>query len=249
MVLDVSMAGLPNRVFANVSLGLEDSYEMQRQCTSNGRLRFHTRSVNGKNEMHFTPNRRTHNDTVHDAEHQRLQLGFVLVVGGHTDNNYDYGPSGSVNGLMSVWDSWLEYFFTYTSNTSSIVLLFDERDFLKQNITRSRKEYLDSILIWNMGAEPCDCVTLENKNSNSLPDIYKHYQIHSRKRRHSHVPRNGPASLNHSHITRRSNFFKDVFDCTNELNLDYGYRVYYIDVAHANGTHQLPLILFAAIHR
>lgn len=37
--------------------------------------------------------------------------------------------------------------------------------------------------------------------------------------------------------------------CSNELHLDQGYRLYYIDVATANSTNQQPLILFAAVHR
>lgn len=246
-VLDISIAGLQNRIFPNVSYGLENDNDYQRQCSSSGRLKEHV-GATGKNEMVFTPNRRVHNETLGDADHQRLQLGFVLVVGGHNDNVYDYGPAGSVNGLMSVWDSWLEHFFTVSSNTTSIVLLFDERDFNRQNNTRSKKEYLDNILIWNMGAEPVDCVHLQNKKFDTLHEVFKNHVTHPRRKKHSHVPHHGPAAVNHSHINRKSSFMSTFFDRSNDLGIDQGYRLYYIDVAHAGSPHQLPLIIFAAVY-
>ena len=81
-------------------------------------------------------------------------------MGGHNGDhgNYNYGSEGSLNGLLAVWDSWLQYFFSISSNTTSLLLFFDERDFnasnvkrlADSNIQRSRKEYLDHILINNM---------------------------------------------------------------------------------------------------
>ena len=120
--------------------------------------------------MKFTPNRRLQDETISDAIEGSLQLGgfsnkqsfltVVLAVGGHNGDhgNYNYGSEGSLNGLLVVWDSWLQYFFSVSSNTTSLLLFFDERDFNASNVKRladsgtqrSRKEYLDHILNNNM---------------------------------------------------------------------------------------------------
>jgi len=230
-ILDLSFVGLPNRLFPNVSLGLR--YQSDDKCKWD------------KPEMTYTPNRRVQKDTVEDADLDRLQLAVVLVVGGHSgDKIYDYGPAGSINGLMAVWDSWLENFFSYTSNTTSLVLLFDERDFKKQNYTKSTHTYLDNILIHNMGAEPADCVHLRHKQGASLEAIYSH-QGHVRTAPHvpQHSLHSTKSGLKEAPKTHRAG-------CSNELHLDQGYRVYYIDVAGAH-THpnQKPLVIFAAVHK
>jgi uncharacterized protein YchJ len=232
-VLDLAIDGLPNRVFPNVSLGLR--YNDETTCKWKGE------------SMTYTPNRRVQDQTVEDGKLHRLQLGVVLVVGGHSDRYYDYGPAGSINGLMAVWDSWLENFFTYTSNTTSLVLLFDERDFKKQNYTQSTHTYLDNILIHNMGAEPVDCVHLRHRPGATLEAVYNH-QSHLR---HPHTAGHLAASPFHQKRAagRVPRIHRD--GCSNELALDQGYRVYYIDVANAtiNSINQKPLIIYAAVHK
>ncbi len=109
-VLDLVIDGLPNRIFPNVSLGLENSDQDSHQCLSSGSLRDSQNSI--KHSLTYTPNRRKQHLTFEDANDQRLQLGIVLVVGGHSDAHYDYGPAGSINGLMAVWDSWVEVLCT-----------------------------------------------------------------------------------------------------------------------------------------
>ena len=151
------------RPFANASYGLEHMEEFLNQCGSSGTVR---NSPNRKSpkEMAFTANRRLQDVSINDAESGNLQLGVILALGGHSSGHYDYGPAGSLNGLMAVWDSWKEYFFAQTSNTSSLVLLLDERDFLHQNISKSVGNYLDILLVKNMGASPVDCAVLRDKN-------------------------------------------------------------------------------------
>ena len=61
-----------------------------------------------------------------------------MALGGHRIGGYNYGTSGSINGLGAVWDSWTDHFMSATSNTTSLIVLLDERDFLKQNLTRSQ---------------------------------------------------------------------------------------------------------------
>jgi hypothetical protein len=109
------------RRFSNVSLGLEDNEDLSHQCNLNGSFRFLNKEETTVKKLHYTPNRRIQSETVNDAIYQKLQQGIVLVVGGHSDSYYDYGSSGSLNGLMAVWDSWVDNFFSQTSNT---LLLF-----------------------------------------------------------------------------------------------------------------------------
>lgn len=124
----------PSRIFPNVSFGLEKVDENSHQCSNKVKR---TQHRSGKADyMSFSPNRRLQNETLLDAWDQNLQLGIILALGGHSNQHYDYGPFGSLNGLMSVWDSWADNFFPQVSNTSSIVLLFDERDFRRQNYTK-----------------------------------------------------------------------------------------------------------------
>ena len=179
--LEIYMDGLPHRRFPNVSLGIDPD---ESPSSLTGHHCNTTLSENGKREMKFTPNRRLQSETLADALHGALQLGgfymhtalpiafcslnskilVILAVGGHNGDhgNYNYGSEGSLNGLLAVWDSWLQYFFSVSSNTSSLVLLFDERDFNASNMKRinanetqrSRKEYLDHILINNMVCIP-----------------------------------------------------------------------------------------------
>jgi hypothetical protein len=93
--------------------------------------------------MSFTSNRRLQNDTIDDTYKDKIKLGIVLALGGHGHGIYDYGPGGSLNGLLGVWDSWIDYFFARTSNTSSLIMILDERDFKRQNYTTSKEEYMN----------------------------------------------------------------------------------------------------------
>lgn len=100
----------PSRLFPNVSFGFEKVDEYGHQCSANSKRTHH--STGNQNYMAFTPNRRLQNETLQDAIDQNLQLGIILALGGHSNTHYDYGPFGSLNGLMSVWDSWAENFFS-----------------------------------------------------------------------------------------------------------------------------------------
>lgn len=144
--------------FQNVSLGLHYNYlEIGHQCDKSGHVRGKLLD-GGKAALAYTPNRRTQDSTLEAGLRQQLRLAVVLAVGGHSDSHYNYGPGGSINGLMAVWDSWAENFFAVTSNTTSLVLLFDERDFRRQNNTRSKAAYLDNIIVGNMAARPAKCL-------------------------------------------------------------------------------------------
>ena len=219
------MNGLPTRMFPNVSLGLDHELQTQgHQCTASGARRF-PNLAGGK--MGYTPNRRVQSQTVSLGEEQLLQLGFILALGGHNNFIYDYGPGGSLNGIMAVWDSWVTNFFSRSSNTTSLVLLFDERDFLNQNETRSVNEYIDSILVRNMGASPVDCVANHHRGGASGKILAA-----SGARRHGrgHQQRQPPRG------------------CRNQLALDQGYFVYYLDVASPGNPEQQPFIIFAGVH-
>lgn len=230
-VLDLTLDGLPSRTFPNVSLGLR--FYPDNQCKWN------------EAKMTYTPNRREQKNTVQDAQLDRLQLAVVLAVGGHSDKHYDYGPAGSINGLMAVWDSWLENFFSYTSNTTSLILLFDERDYRKQNYTRSTHTYLDNIVMHNMGAEPVDCVHLRHRTGATVESVYNHQHNQLRT-----APHAAPHSSAHPRKRKERSTSPHYNGCTNELVLDQGYRVYYIDVASPKTSiNQRPLIIFAAVHR
>lgn len=191
-----------------------------------------------------------------------LCSAIILAVGGHGGDHgkYDYGPFGSVNGLMGVWDSWLDNFFSRTSNTTSLVLLFDERDYRKQSLAKTTHDYLDSIVMHNMGAQAVDCVRLRSSSSSS--DHHGH-KTHPRRGLATEeaaaldaVPliTRPPTSRTVGHRSHLSNR-----DCSNFLALDSGYRLYYIDVAATASSsassnsstvspYQQPLIIFAAVH-
>lgn len=162
-----------------------------------------------------------------------LQLGIVLALGGHSNQYYDYGPAGSLNGLMSVWDSWVDNFFSRVSNSTSIVLLFDERDFRRQNYTRSISQYIDSIVINNMGGRPADCVHLRSSTRN-FPAA-------------ASPGGRGPASRQHRNAGRRPRPAV-CSSLNNTLDLDQGYKVFYLDTRNPNSTHQQPFIVFAGVH-
>lgn len=224
--IELFMNGLPTRLFPNVSLGLDHNLEsFGHQCMNDGTRRFPEFATSGR--MGYTMNRRVQSATLEAAQDESIQLAFILALGGHNNFIYDYGPGGSLNGIMSVWDSWVANFFSRTSNTSSLVLLFDERDFLNQNETKSVDDYIDMILIKNMGASPVDCVQDHRGNN-------KHVQLRHSTRRHHGT---------HSAIR------KPPHGCNNRLVLDQGYLVYYIDVATPTNPDQLPFVIFAGIHR
>lgn len=242
-LLDITINGLPNLFLPNASLGLHENLdEIGRQCR-NGQLKggkaeglFEGKAGNG---LTFTANRRAQESTIKDASHHKLHTAVVLAVGGHSDSHYNYGPGGSINGLMSVWDSWWEHFFAVSSNTTSLVLLFDERDFLRQNHTTSRKDYLDNIVVKNMGAEMVDCIQHRDRNA-------PHDLLHSRPHgtgHHAHSSHRkwGPG------ITGMEPSYR--LGCSNELHLDQTYRVYFMDPNNATVSGQKPFIIFAAVHK
>ena len=255
-LLEVIITGLPPRILPNVSLGLNHHVDEQgRQCRLDSNVTpkpVKKRGDDGVPRMTFTPNRRSQEQTVQDSLQQRLKMAVVLAVGGHSDSHYNYGPGGSVNGLMSVWDSWLEYFFSPSSNTSSLILLFDERDFRRQNLTDSKTEYLDSILIKNMGAELVDCAHVRSRHHGTKP----HHATH---------PNNPAVMLTHAASSSSVNGTSSVLGCSPNLPLDSGYRVYFVDVPASNYTKtytlkgetevrnvdysaQRPLLIFATVH-
>lgn len=166
-----------NILFENVSLGYHYDYLNEgHQCNAKGLLK--GRVEGDKAVMAYTPNRKLQRDTVQLGLEQKLRLAVVLAVGGHSDSHYNYGPAGSINGLMAVWDSWNENFFSVTSNTTSLILLFDERDFRRQNYTHSKSAYLDNILVKNMGAKPVSCIhmvsnaTAHHKKKHCSNELY-----------------------------------------------------------------------------
>jgi hypothetical protein len=195
-VIDIFVNHESHRAFINASLGLEHIDACAHQCDAQGKRKV-TSFVKQPDEMVYTPNRRLQSDTVSSALEGNVQTGVILALGGH-NGLYDFGPAGSLNGLMSVWDSWRSYFFTETSNTTSLILLLDERDFQHQNITREVGEYVDILLMKNMGASRVQCASAserrivdvgsvktdnskldssaeknKNKNKSSKPDIPK----------------------------------------------------------------------------
>jgi hypothetical protein len=151
------------RLFPNVSFGLEHIEENSHQCKDGLKRVAHPSGL--KSHMSYTPNRRLQTDTMALAKDHQIQLGFILVLGAHSNGIYNYGSGGSLNGLMSVWDSWVDNFFPLVSNSTSIVLLFDERDYNHQNITKSKSDYIDRIVMKNMGAKPAECVNLRFQRS------------------------------------------------------------------------------------
>lgn len=161
-VMDLFLRQHLYRPFVNASYGLEHDEYFFHQCGSSGTVRDSPNRKSPK-EMAFTANRRAQDVSINEAALGNLQLGVILALGGHSSGHYDYGPAGSLNGLMAVWDSWKENFFSQTSNTSSLVLLLDERDFLHQNVTNSVADYLDILLIKNMGAVAVDCAVLSDR--------------------------------------------------------------------------------------
>jgi hypothetical protein len=201
------------RIFPNVSYGLTHLPEHQHQCSSS--------SLKGKepnpttpntlddnkppkpnsHTMSFTPNRRLQEKTANTNHHHHnnLQNAFILAVGGHSDSHYNYGKGGSINGLMAVWDSWIDNFFRYTSNTSSLILLFDERDYRRQNSSTTVKAYLDHIMVDNMNAEPVDCVRRKEIPSIDNIDDFRHMASNPHSNGHG-----GAGGHGHGHAHVRS---------------------------------------------
>ena len=203
-------------------------------------------------EMAYTNNRRVQASTIEEANKQRIQLAFVLALGGHSNQYYDYGKGGSLNGLMAIWDSWVENFFSRVSNTTSIILLLDERDFARQNHTRSKREYADMVVVGNMGALPVKCVTVRAgrpkrpRGSGAVADAEARSLLSAAN--------SGPGGGRRPRMPP---------DCDSPfLGLDQGYFVYSIDTAAAaassssssshpaaTATASKPFLIFAAVHR
>lgn len=217
--LEILINGKYPKFYYNSSFGLEHVNELGHHCPNY--------SVNGKYYMKYTPNRKLQNLTLYDS----LQLGFVVALGGHSNGIYDYGKFGALNGLMSVWDSWMDNYFSLASNSSSLIVLFDERDYHRLNFSSSKSEYLDSIAINNMGAKPVDCVRLRHTtNGHEANTAYSSARIDNDK---------------------LSKYIQK--GCSNDLHLDQNYKVYFIDVKSSdNNTDNLndqPVFLFAAVHK
>jgi hypothetical protein len=115
--IDLFINGIDVRHYPNVSLGLEYNNDNKHQCTNDGVKRTFNVNDPEDREILYTPNRRRQSETLEDGHQQNLQLAIVLALGGHHSQYYDYGPSGSLNGLMAVWDSWIGiYLSIYLSN-------------------------------------------------------------------------------------------------------------------------------------
>ena len=256
--LDIYMPGLPNRILANVSRGLDRGPESNgHQCIPDtGKKKADS---SDPLQMTYTANRRTQEDTLAEAEAQRLQLAFTVVLGGHRDGSYNYGKSGSLNGLAGVWDSWVDHFFTYTSNTTSFIFLLEEKEFLLQNFTTSKERYMDSIFMDNLGMSRVECVRQHGHEHASGADdggddrsggiMFGHHgseshHDHSGSRSHGRTHIRGDGSGLHMRETRPA-----PAGCTNELNLDQGYRVYYLDVATPKTPGQAPMVVFASVYK
>ena len=253
--LDIYMPGLPNRILANVSHGLDrDTDKYGHQCIPDtGQKKTDTADPL---QMTYTPNRRVQASTVDDAAAQRLQLAFTVVLGGHRDGSYNYGASGSLNGLAGVWDSWVDHFFTHTSNTTSFIFLLEEKEFLLQNYTTSKERYMDSIFVDNLGMSRVECV---RQHGHSIADsdgrsdggvLFGHHRRRLNPHHHRSQSSHGHGG---SHGDGTGTHMKDIRPappgCTNELKLDQGYRVYYLDVATETNPHQAPIVVFASIHK
>lgn len=89
-------------------------------------------------------------DTLEDAQQGQIRLLHALAVGYRSQHSLL-----SVNQLLSAWDTWTDHFYSMVSNTTSLMLLFDE---LSYDGRMSRNEHLDSIVIKNMGAVLVDCL-------------------------------------------------------------------------------------------
>jgi len=245
--LDIYMSGLPRRTLVNSSYGLEHLPAYMHQCNANGVLRpMPTRTV--PDTLAYTPNRRLQADTLVDAADGRVQLGVMLVLGAHSSGLYDYGPSGSLNGLMAVWDSWIENFFAWTSNTTSLVLLLDERDFKKQNYTTDKGAYMDILLLKNMGATPADCAHLHPRGG-----VAKGARGHGAGGTGAGVgsgvgPGGGGGVGGLGAGGGRKARGHAPHGCNNKLALDQGYQVYYVDVAPYSNIYQKPLVIFVTVH-
>ena len=292
--LDIYVPNLPNRVFSNVSLGLNTAYKQNGHQCSMARAEGQAGTAAGVtaeeggliktikamgahgdiNAMTYTPNRRPHAETLRDAELQKLQLAFVVALGGHHLDGYNYGSAGSINGLGAVWDSWLEFFMKYSSNTTSLILLLDERDFLpsRQNYTTNKITYLDRIFVDNLGLHRVDCV-LHGKSAPAYRQgregavaiggiggrsgVHNHSKSPNHNRPHgpkAHSNHHGPTSSVGEGGTGNGNV-KDKA-CTNSLSLDMGYQVYYYYPTTTNTTTGTatgnsgsePFIIFASVY-
>lgn len=117
--LHIFYEGWSPRTLQNASLGLDHSELHAHQCSAIGERRHPSSSDSGSSALlGYTPNRRAQPSTLDDSINERLQLAFVLALGAHQDGVYNYGEGGSMNGLLSVWDSWVENFFSVTRYVS-----------------------------------------------------------------------------------------------------------------------------------
>jgi hypothetical protein len=253
--LHVFYEGWSPRILQNTSLGLDHTESVAHQCSATGERRFTSSDPASASLLNYTPNRRPQQETLEDSINEKLQLAFVLALGAHQDGVYNYGEGGSMNGLLSVWDSWVENFFAVTSNTTSLILVLDERDFNKQNHTRSKARYMDILAIDNLGGTPVRCINHRNRTrkgftgGNGLRNNVFHSGVSSFRKQvrldHNHGinridPNAGDNGGNNHH--RHS-------ACGNVLHLDSVYQVYSIDMSpYTNKTNQAPLLVFVTVY-
>ena len=148
-----------------------------------GRVR-HSPNRNAPDTMAYNSNRRLQSSSIPEAEDNKLRLGIILALG---------GGAKTLNGIMSVWDSWINNFFSKTSETTSLILLLDERDFRNFNLTKSVSEYIDILLVKNMGATPIKCAVLGEKfvgfSGNGNSSGHASHSKNVPKHVHKHIPK------------------------------------------------------------
>ena len=223
-VLEIITADTVQRIFVNVSLGLNHHSTAMHACNSNGTYK---KMSSADGLLSHTPNRRLQTSTIEDASKKLLQTAIVLPLGGRIKS----GKSLSINGFLLVWDSWVNHFFSQNSDTTSLILLIDERDFFKQTSLKTPKEFIDNLLVSQMGAMPVQQIRIHSATSKksiqlipSLSNVI--FPIKSSKFTYD---KQGEGSYSY-----------------NMLQLDSNYYVYSVNPASATNT---PLLIFVSIHK
>eukprot|EP00605_Chrysophyceae_sp_TOSAG23-4_P001073 GSChrysophyteH1.ASY1.ANO1.1178.1 assembled CDS len=97
---------------------------------------------------------------------------------------------------------------------------------------------MDSIFVDNLGMQPVDCVRISaSQNTHGKP-------IHSSSHTHGAFGHNS----HHSHSQSARAIRSKPPGCVNFLQLDQGYRLYYLDIVDASGASQNPFIAFVSVH-
>lgn len=146
------------------------------------------------------------------------------------------------------------------SNTTSLILVLDERDFLKQNHTHSKARYMDILAIDNLGATPVKCIHHRMKkhasSSTSRNNVF-HSGVSS-FRKHVRIEHPHGGGVGGSSSTsggsgggggNDGNVHKHSKACGNVLKLDNQYQVYSLDLGpYTNTTNQAPLLIFVTVY-